>query len=109
MTDADTLAGLKRLNNTYQMFHAFTADTDPGDAVFLFSAKDNLTSKDFETCCGSRILEGYRPVFDATAIANLRRAGGKLIGKTNMDEFGFGTHKASSPLKSASTPMRIMS
>ncbi|MFA6642335.1 MAG: amidase family protein [Methanomethylophilus sp.] len=96
MTDADTLAGLERLNNTYQMFHAFTADTDPGDAVFLFSAKDNLTSKDFETCCGSRILEGYRPVFDATAIANLRRAGGKLIGKTNMDEFGFGTFSTNS-------------
>ncbi len=96
MSNADTLAGLKRLNDTYQMFRAFTTDTDPGDAAFLFSAKDNLTSKDFETCCGSRILEGYRPIFDAAAIADLRQAGGKLVGKTNMDEFGFGTFSANS-------------
>ncbi|MBQ7404984.1 MAG: aspartyl/glutamyl-tRNA amidotransferase subunit A [Candidatus Methanomethylophilaceae archaeon] len=49
-----------------------------------------------ETCSGSRILEGYRPAFDATAIAKMRAAGGELVGKTNMDEFGFGTFSANS-------------
>jgi len=90
------LKDLKRINDRYGMFHAMTSDTDDGGAKFLFSAKDNLTSKDMETCAGSRILEGYRPAFDATAIAKLRDAGGKLIGKTNMDEFGFGTFSANS-------------
>jgi aspartyl-tRNA(Asn)/glutamyl-tRNA(Gln) amidotransferase subunit A len=90
------LKDLKRINDRYGMFHAMTSDTDDGGAKFLFSVKDNLTSKDMETCAGSRILEGYRPAFDATAIAKLRDAGGKLIGKTNMDEFGFGTFSANS-------------
>ena len=91
-----TLADLKKINAKYQMFHAMTDDTVPGDAKFLFSAKDNLTSMDMETCAGSRILEGYHPVFDATCIEKLRNAGGKLIGKTNMDEFGFGTFSTNS-------------
>ena len=87
MTMNDTLKDLKKINEKYQMFHAMTDDIECGDAKFLFSAKDNLTSKDMETCAGSRILEGYHPVFDATCIEKLRAAGGKLIGKTNMDEF----------------------
>ena len=96
MTMDTTLADLKRINAKYQMFHAMTDDVEPGDAEFLFSAKDNLTSKDMETCAGSRILEGYHPVFDATCIEKLRNSGGKLIGKTNMDEFGFGTFSTNS-------------
>lgn len=89
------LPKLKQINDKYRMFHAMTPDTE-SDAKFLFSAKDNLTSMDMETCAGSRILGGYRPAFDATAIAKLRDAGGKLIGKTNMDEFGFGTFSTNS-------------
>ena len=96
MTMASTLASLREANARYGMFHAMTSDEDPGDAGFLFSAKDNLTSRDMETCAGSRILEGYRPCFDAAAIEKMRAAGGKLIGKTNMDEFGFGTFSANS-------------
>lgn len=96
MTMESVLSGLKETNGRYGMFHAMTTDTDPGDAKFLFSAKDNLCSADMETCAGSRILAGYRPIFDATAIARMREAGGKLIGKTNMDEFGFGTFSTNS-------------
>lgn len=96
MTMQTVLSDIGSINDKYVMFNRFTEDSDPGDSKFLFSAKDNLTSKDFETCCGSRILEGYHPVFDATAIAKMRNAGGKLIGKTNMDEFGFGTFSANS-------------
>ena len=96
MSQNDTLSKLKAINDKYQMFHAMTADIDDSGAGFLFSAKDNLTSKDMETCAGSRILEGYRPIFDAACIENLRAAGGKLIGKTNMDEFGFGTFSTNS-------------
>ena len=96
MIGEEALPRLREINEKYQMFRAMTEDTGIGDAKFLFSAKDNLTSKDMETCSGSRILEGYRPVFDATPIANMRAAGGKLIGKTNMDEFGFGTFSTNS-------------
>ena len=89
------IGDLKTVNEKYQMFSAFTSEQET-DAKFIFSAKDNLTSKDFETKAGSRILEGYYPPFDATPIAKLREAGGFLSGKTNMDEFGFGTFSANS-------------
>ena len=89
------IGDLKTVNERYQMFSAFTSETDT-DCKFIFSAKDNLTSKDFETKAGSKILEGYYPPFDATPIAKLREAGGFLSGKTNMDEFGFGTFSANS-------------
>lgn len=98
------LGSLKQVNGKYSMFHAMTEDTDAGDAKFLFSAKDNLTSYDMETCSGSRILIGYHPSFDATAIAKMRDAGGKLIGKTNMDEFGFGTFSTNSGLEVPRNP-----
>lgn len=107
MSMRSTLEILERVNSKYLMFHAKTSDTDPGDARFLFSAKDNLTSKDMETCAGSRILEGYFPPFDATAIARMREAGGKLIGKTNMDEFGFGTFSTNSGLEVPRNPFDL--
>ena len=86
--------GLKAINDRYRMF-TDCKDID-NDAEFIFSAKDNLTSKDFETTAGSRILKGYRPPFDATPIRKMREAGGALCGKTNMDEFGFGTFSTNS-------------
>ena len=104
MTMRDILSGLKETNARYSMFHAMTDDVDPGDAKFLFSAKDNLTSKDMETCAGSKILIGYRPAFDAAAISKMRDAGGKLIGKCNMDEFGFGTFSYNSGLEIPRNP-----
>ena len=104
MTMLDVLSSFREINSKYHMFHAVTGDADPGDAAFLFSAKDNLTSADMETCSGSRILEGYRPAFDAESIARMRAAGGKLIGKCNMDEFGFGTFSVNSGLEIPRNP-----
>ena len=85
---------LKTINEKYCMFNAVADEI--GEGKFLFSAKDNLTTKDMETCAGSKILKGYRPAFDATAVEKMRSAGGSLIGKTNMDEFGFGTFSVNS-------------
>ncbi len=96
MTMESVLASLGETNSRYGMFHAVTSETSPGDAAFLFSAKDNLTTADMETCAGSRILAGYEPAFDATAVARMRGAGGMLVGKANMDEFGFGTFSTNS-------------
>lgn len=63
---------------------------------FHFSAKDNLCARDFQARAGSQILKGYRPPFDATPIKRLREEGGILLGKTNMDEFGFGSFSTNS-------------
>ncbi len=53
--------------------------------------KDVLSTKDIETTCGSKILKGYRPIFDATAVSRLYEAGAVMLGKLNMDEFAMGS------------------
>ena len=53
--------------------------------------KDVLSTKGIETTCGSKILKGYTPLFDATAVARLLEAGAVLLGKLNMDEFAMGS------------------
>ena len=53
--------------------------------------KDVFTTADMPTTCGSRILEGWRPPYDATVTRLLREAGVVILGKTNMDEFAMGS------------------
>ncbi len=96
MSSQSSLSSLEKINSKYSMFNDFLKDGKDDGSRFMFSAKDNLTSIGFETCSGSKILEGYRPMFDATAISRMKDFGGRLIGKTNMDEFGFGTFSTNS-------------
>jgi aspartyl-tRNA(Asn)/glutamyl-tRNA(Gln) amidotransferase subunit A len=55
------------------------------------AVKDNISTCGCPTSCGSRILAGYVPPYDAHAVALVKAAGGAINGKTNMDEFGMGT------------------
>jgi aspartyl-tRNA(Asn)/glutamyl-tRNA(Gln) amidotransferase subunit A len=53
--------------------------------------KDVFTTADMPTTCGSRILDGWRPPYDATITRRLRSAGVVILGKANMDEFAMGS------------------
>ncbi|MEI6915976.1 MAG: Asp-tRNA(Asn)/Glu-tRNA(Gln) amidotransferase subunit GatA [Armatimonadota bacterium] len=104
-----TEAALSRICNTDQAVKAFLKvtpeqalesarvfDADPaawGDplAGIPGAVKDNMCTKGVDTTCGSRILEGWKPPYNATVVDLIAKAGGVLAGKTNLDEFAMGS------------------
>jgi aspartyl-tRNA(Asn)/glutamyl-tRNA(Gln) amidotransferase subunit A len=66
--------------------------------------KDNMWVSGREATCASRILRGFRPPADATAVARLRRAGAVFVGRANMDEFAMGSSTENSSVQLTRNP-----
>ncbi len=90
-----TIQEIKKINKEYNYF--LVIDENPKIPKKgklkdkLVSIKDCICVKDMESKSGSKILEGYKPVFDATVVKRIREEGGIIIGKTTQDVFGFGS------------------
>jgi aspartyl-tRNA(Asn)/glutamyl-tRNA(Gln) amidotransferase subunit A len=75
------------------------ADDEAGDGPLggiPVAVKDIFCTEGVPTTAGSRILEGYRPPYTATAVRRLGAAGVRVLGKTNMDEFAMGSSNENS-------------
>ncbi len=82
------------------------AGADPGPLAGVpIALKDNMCTRGIPTTCSSRILEGWRPPYTATAVERVVAAGAIPIGKTNLDEFAMGSSTENSAFGPTRNPL----
>jgi aspartyl-tRNA(Asn)/glutamyl-tRNA(Gln) amidotransferase subunit A len=116
-----TLENAEKLNETLNSFVSIERDNALESAKLLdenssdlslrglaIAIKDNICTKGMLTSCGSKILAGYKPQYDATAVERLTKAGAIIVGKANMDEFAMGSSNETSAYGTCKNPWDIV-
>jgi aspartyl-tRNA(Asn)/glutamyl-tRNA(Gln) amidotransferase subunit A len=84
------------------------AGEDPGLLAGVpVALKDNLCTRGVPTTCSSRILDGWRPPYDATVVSRIAAAGAVSVGKTNLDEFAMGSSTENSAFGPTRNPRDV--
>lgn len=115
-----TLENAEKLNETLNAFVSIERESALESAKTLdenssklplkglaIAIKDNICTKGMLTSCGSKILAGYKPQYDATAVERLTKAGAIVVGKANMDEFAMGSSNETSAYGTCKNPWDI--
>lgn len=100
-----TLTKDEALNSATIADENFSKGTPRRMEGFIIAIKDNISTKGIRTTCGSKMLENYTPIYDATVIEKLKDAGAIIIGKTNMDEFAMGSSNETSYFGGVKNPI----
>jgi aspartyl-tRNA(Asn)/glutamyl-tRNA(Gln) amidotransferase subunit A len=96
------LAAIEERDEELHSYLHVSGEPDRGGVPIAY--KDLITTKGIPTTAGSRILEGYVPVFDSTVASRCKDAGLPIIGKTNMDEFAMGSSTENSAFGPSHNP-----
>jgi len=97
-------------NDTFNAFLCHEKEVEYGDGPLSgipIAVKDNISTKNMQTTCASKMLEGYIPPYNAHVVELLNAAGAAIVGKTNMDEFAMGNTTESSAYGKTLNPCDI--
>jgi aspartyl-tRNA(Asn)/glutamyl-tRNA(Gln) amidotransferase subunit A len=106
LRDADSnISSFLEIGTPGQM--ARSEETTPSEVILQdmpLAVKDNIAVSGYRLTCGSRMLEHLVSPYDATAVERLRGSGVRIVGKTNLDEFGMGSSTDTSALGQTNNP-----
>ncbi|MBI4015764.1 MAG: Asp-tRNA(Asn)/Glu-tRNA(Gln) amidotransferase subunit GatA [Candidatus Aenigmarchaeota archaeon] len=96
---------IKEAQELDKKYNIFITLAEKAEGKFPLAVKDNICTDGLRTTAGSKILHNYIPPFDATVVQRLKAVGAAVVGKTAMDEFGFGTFSVNCAYKVPKNPL----